>query len=277
MPLVIICGYPCSGKTSFSKQLREYLVKKKECSVHLITDDHERITRNDCYFASAKEKEVRGAMKAAVERLLNSNDVVIADSLNYIKGYRYELYCLVRLLKTVHCVIQCGTNIDTCREWNKSRRDSGQDSYSDDIFTELVQRFEEPDSRKRWDFPFFVWAPESNLSVLDDVSSSLFEQTPKPPKQSTQSQPLSSVDFLQELDQQTKSIIGHLVEMQRTLQPPIEVAIANAREPVQLKQTVTLAELNRSRRQFITYTKLHPVQDTKEIPSLFVQYINKTI
>ena len=34
----------------------------------------------------------RGALKAGVARDLSATTVVIADSMNYIKGFRYELY-----------------------------------------------------------------------------------------------------------------------------------------------------------------------------------------
>lgn len=47
----------------------------------------------------------RGALMSAVERALSTERIVIADSLNYIKGYRYQLYCLARQTATSHCVV----------------------------------------------------------------------------------------------------------------------------------------------------------------------------
>ena len=38
-----------------------------------------------------------------------------------------------------------------------------------------------------------------------------------------------------------------------------------------------MSELRRIRRQFITYTKMHPVEDTKKIANMFVQYLNSSI
>lgn len=40
-----------------------------------------------------------------MERHLSKETVVILDSLNYIKGYRYELYCIARALRTPNCVV----------------------------------------------------------------------------------------------------------------------------------------------------------------------------
>ena len=274
MPLVVVCGYPSSGKSELASQLKDHLEQHWDCKAHIVSDDYEKFPRDECYASPSEEKQARGALKAATERLLNTKDVVILDSLNYIKGYRYELYCVVRQLQTVHCVVQCATPAEQCATWNASRE--GKAKYSEETLTALVQRFEAPDSRNRWDSPLFVWIPDQPLP-LEEIAKAVLKQAPKPPKQSTQSQPLSSVDFMQELDQRTKAIVSHLMEHQRAVPPPCQVPVPNATEPVGLHRSVTLAELTRLRRQFISYTKLHPTQNPKEIPTLFVQYLNKTL
>ena len=53
-----------------------------------------------------EEKKARGAMLSAVERLLTRDDIVIADGMNYIKGFRYQLYCVARGISTPHCVVR---------------------------------------------------------------------------------------------------------------------------------------------------------------------------
>jgi protein KTI12 len=55
---------------------------------------------------SQKEKESRGKIMSDVQREIGQDVVVIADSMNYIKGYRYQLYCLARGVKTIHCVVR---------------------------------------------------------------------------------------------------------------------------------------------------------------------------
>ena len=42
---------------------------------------------------------------SSVERLLNKDTVVIADAMNYIKGFRYQLYCVAKSLRTPHCIV----------------------------------------------------------------------------------------------------------------------------------------------------------------------------
>ena len=58
-----------------------------------------------------EEKKARGAVQAAVERVLSKKDVVIADGLNYIKGFRYQLHCIAKALGTPQCVVCASANV----------------------------------------------------------------------------------------------------------------------------------------------------------------------
>jgi protein KTI12 len=53
-----------------------------------------------------------------VDHALNADTFVILDSLNYIKGYRYELYCLARSQRTPHCVVHIDCSYDVSLTWN---------------------------------------------------------------------------------------------------------------------------------------------------------------
>ena len=76
--------------------------------------------------------------------------------------------------------VHVDTAIEQCREWNTTRRQqqgqqqqqqgasaegttasgAGADgSYSDEVFADLVGRFERPESRNRWDSPLFTVRP----------------------------------------------------------------------------------------------------------------------
>ena len=48
----------------------------------------------------------RAALKSAVERLTTRDRVVILDSMNYIKGYRYELSCVSRAHSAARCTVR---------------------------------------------------------------------------------------------------------------------------------------------------------------------------
>lgn len=91
-----------------------------------------------------------------MDRNLTKSRVVVFDSLNNIKGYRYELWCITRSAGTRYCMVHVDTPADTCRQWNAAR---DGDSYSEEIFEDLAGRFERPDARNRWDAPLFTVSP----------------------------------------------------------------------------------------------------------------------
>lgn len=68
------------------------------------------------------EKRTRAQIKAAVERELTQHTTVIADSLNYIKGFRYELFCLAKAQATPTCCVWVDFPLDTALSWNRTRR-----------------------------------------------------------------------------------------------------------------------------------------------------------
>ena len=57
------------------------------------------------YRTAKAEKDARAEEYSAVKRLLSRDDIVIADGLNYIKGFRYQLYCEAKALQTPSCVV----------------------------------------------------------------------------------------------------------------------------------------------------------------------------
>ncbi|XP_053319231.1 protein KTI12 homolog [Spea bombifrons] len=273
MPLVVLCGFPCSGKSRRAGELLEHLEKmgRKVC----IVGDHALgLDRNAVYADSRNEKEVRGTLRAAVERKLNKEDVVILDSLNYIKGYRYELYCLIKHVQTPHCLIHCLTSPETSSTWNQQREQS--ERYTQEIFDALVQRFEAPDSRNRWDSPLFTLHMDDELPV-EPICNAIFHRKAPPPNQSTQTQPLSSTNFLHELDKVTQEVVSAILNAQKTSIPGDVIVVPGATERIVLPRILNMSELRRLRHQFISYTKLHPNENISQLANMFVQYLNQSI
>ncbi|XP_054633278.1 protein KTI12 homolog [Dunckerocampus dactyliophorus] len=273
MPLIIMCGYPCSGKTRRTEELKAYFQQNTDRKIHVVADSVLAVDKNAVYADSQKEKQVRAALKAEVERKVNKDDIVILDSLNYIKGYRYELFCLIKHAQTPHCLVYCLTSDDVSSAWNASRDAEAQ--YTQDIFDALVLRFEAPDSRNRWDSPLFTILQDDELQ-FEAIADAIFKRKAPPPNQSTQSQPLSSANFLYELDKITQDVLMAIFNAQKTSVPGDLVSVPGTTEKIELTRSVNMAELRKFRRQFISYTKMHPTENTGQISNMFVQYLNKS-
>lgn len=144
-----------------------------------------------------QEKIVRSDLKSDVIRHLNRDDVVIFDAGNYIKGYRYEVYCATKSARVSQCTVFCAINDQQMRAFNQQRRSRSRDEdvaivannsaepYTEDTLQALKMRFEEPQGNNRWDAPLFTLFPESTPN-LEAIHKCLYEQGPPPPNQSTQ-------------------------------------------------------------------------------------------
>ena len=279
MPLVLITGIPCSGKTTTAHKIKKHL-EEKDKKVILISEDDllkenfsnedKNIVLND----SIKEKTLRADLKGHVLRHLSKETVVILDSLNYIKGYRYELFCASKSNKTTQITVHCDISPPTAWEWNISRTEFDE-KWSKDTFDALVMRYEAPIGTNRWDSPLFLSLEAIPLD-LEAVEAALFNRKPPPPNQSTQCQPLSSTNFLQELDKSTSTIISAILEAQK-LGLADDIKVPGTDERVNATRNVTMAELARTKRQFITYAKARAIEDVNKLATMFVQYLNTTL
>lgn len=136
--------------------LRDYLLQREVKSVKLINEESENITRMSGYQDSASEKFLRGVLKSAVDHSLSSDCFVIIDSLNYIKGYRYELHCIARTLRTPHCTVWIQCNDTLAKSRALRRKAEHGDAYPDSVYEDLKRRFEAPNEKNRWDTPLFL-------------------------------------------------------------------------------------------------------------------------
>lgn len=274
MPLIVMCGFPSSGKTTRVRELKSHLEKEHSRIVTIVDDDVAGMEKNLVYAESRNEKQVRGSLKSAVQRNLSKEHITILDSLNYIKGFRYELYCVSKEAQTTQITVFCETTREKAEQWNSERPVTEQ--YQPEIFSALVDRFEAPKESQRWDRPLVSIAPEDD-TPLETIIDALLNRKAPPPNASTLPQPLSGTSFLYELDQTTASMVTLVMESQRSSVPGDTLALPPATDRLELRRPVTLAELHRHRRQFITYMKMHPVDDSKKIANMFVQYLNNTL
>ncbi|KAI8062540.1 elongator complex associated protein Kti2 [Gongronella butleri] len=280
MPLIILTGYPSSGKSKRSKEVADYLSarlaeEKKPFKIQTISDDDLHVPKA-AYKDAREEKKARGAMLSAVERSLSKDTIVIADGLNYIKGFRYQLYCVARALSTPHCVIYAGAPASQAKEWNQARGDQG---YDPQVFDELVTRYEEPDGRNRWDSPLFTVIYDDASIPGDAIWDAVIMKKPPPPNLSTVSRPVSDTNYVYELDRITLEIINAIVEGQRDFGAGgLPMVVPNASEKVvNPARSLTLSELRRLRKQFVSINKVRTTLDTSLLGNMFVEYLNTNL
>jgi protein KTI12 len=121
--------------------------------VQIINEELLGISKAEYLVDAQKEKILRASLKSNVEKYLDANRVVILDSMNYIKGFRYELYCLVRNAKTSLCIVWCDTHPEIAA---KICSEAGyENQFPEDLFEDYSSRLEKPNQAQRWDKPLF--------------------------------------------------------------------------------------------------------------------------
>lgn len=297
MALVVICGQPCSGKSTAVSCLVEALQESEsKPSVKIIDESSLHLNRNQTYVDMVAEKNLRGVLRSQVDRSLSRDSIIIVDSLNSIKGYRYELWCLARAAGTRYCVLHCDVEETTCRKWNQERSEKSDSSYDDKIFEDLVRRFERPDSRNRWDSPLFELWPsrgciEKSSSAIVDAVTYLTKKVDSKtrdvkvlqPTIATQSARLTEANSLYELDRATQDITNMIVEAQsQAIGGPLNgVSLGPGLPNLNISRPVSLPELRRLRRTFIKLTGQSslsgppPPSDADSAKRLFVDYLNR--
>ncbi|PRP83169.1 hypothetical protein PROFUN_09597 [Planoprotostelium fungivorum] len=277
MPLLLMCGIPCSGKSQRAKEIHDYL-KEAGRRVMLVGEDTLNIPRNDGYKDARLEKSTRGSLLSNTERYLDTETTIIVDSLNYIKGFRYEIFCRSRSLRTPNCVVYCETPRDEARKWNVSREENAR--WDDALFEDMCNRFEVPNPRNRWDRPLFILRPE-DVTPLEDIKNSLHETAENVPKNpATEYEKMEEPNFVYEMDQMTQTIINAVLEASNQgLSGDMVVPKSKHRISflfIALTRMVNLAELRRIKKQFVKMATQNP-QPVDTIGDAFVLYLNSNI
>ena len=269
MPLINFCGLPLSGKSTHVPALQHYL-QDLNYQVIIITDAslgyHPEI-----YSDPNEEKKCRAATLSAVERHLSSNAFVICDGLSYIKGFRYQLYCIARALNTPCCTVYTAIDPSLLESRNNGK-------YDPRTLQDLVSRFEEPnDLRNRWDSPLFTLVPGDDIIKLygTRIVDALIHRKPLPQTEATQKKPLAEHNYLHELDQITQSLIEFILDLQRNGFPGGNVKWERSTLLIQIpSRKISLSELRRLKRQFLHLNNTKPLTDLQQLANSWVEYLN---
>uniref|UniRef100_A0A915BMH5 Protein KTI12 homolog n=2 Tax=Parascaris univalens TaxID=6257 RepID=A0A915BMH5_PARUN len=289
MPLLLLSGGPSSGKTTIAERIVEYSKSRGFHAVERIADECNGNFSRNIYNNSKKEREQRDFLRSAVERRLIKDRLIICDSLNYIKGFRYELFCVGKLIQTTFAVVFCDANAQTSKSLN-SQKDE-KERYEEGKIDDILMRFERPDRKNRWDSPLFTiriignceeengdaaGLPRSVMIPFEEIFNSLLKGKALSANLSTQSASLASSNYLHDLDRTTQQIVSEVFQKQEITSPEGSFTMPyceNDDNRAIFDRRWTLPELTRLRRQFIVYMKMHPIEEKDKIASLFVNYL----
>lgn len=94
-----------------------------------------------------------------------------------------------------------------CEEWNKTH----PTPYSDQIFSELLLRYEEPNQSQRWDSPLFTIIYDDVDLPIDEIWACLTNTKTKP-NLSTIQRSASDPDSLYELEKGTQDVVSIIMQ-----------------------------------------------------------------
>jgi protein KTI12 len=305
MLLVVVCGFPASGKSLIADELSP-LYKARGLAVEHICDGEvhsssqgpsgeakPRQPRASMYADSTCEKATRARLKTAAERALAPNTVVIVDSLNYIKGFRYELFCVAKTAGARLLVVHVDTTAEICRQQDGRR----SDAYGEQLVAELIQRFEPPDSRNRWDRPLHVVQlhgpireqhlpthsiPEVRPGDWRDalagvVETSLTRSAPLKKSFATKTQQAAGADVLSALDRATRNAESFLVSaIQGGAGLGDKLDVPGATRSLILSRRCKVAELRGMRRAHLNLARLCPPKHVSEqdLVDAYLDYVS---
>lgn len=235
------------------------------------------------YAAARPEKDARASFSSAIKRHLSQDDIIIADGMNYIKGFRYQLFCEAKAVHTTSCVVHIGTPAEQSRAFNNAALDAGTGGYQPDVFDNLVFRYEEPNGMNRWDSPLFTVAFDDQSLPCDEIWEAIVGSDGKAkvvkPHAATVITPATEHNILFELDRCTSDVVTDITTWLRdgSGEGGTTIAIRGSVEPVQLPLTPpSNAQLQRLRRQFIQLNRSHPPSKAR-IKELFIVYLNDAL
>lgn len=205
---------------------------------------------------------------------------MVADGMNYIKGFRYQLYCEAKAVQTPSCVVHVGTQALQCKEFNDKAFEDGTGGYEPEVFENLVFRYEEPNGMARWDSPLFTIPFEDEAPPCEAIWEAMVGSDGKAkvvrPNAATVLQPATEQNYLYELDKTTSDIIALITTWRRDHpgEGGGEVKVPDSELIVELPLAPpSLPQLQRLRRQFTTLNRQHAVGKTR-IRDLFLEYLN---
>lgn len=240
----------------------------------------ETLTRADLYRSANEEKKTRARLRAVTERALNGRTIVICDSLNYIKGFRYEMYCVAKTTGTRYCVVFCDQPAEASKKWDAERGERGEDCYGAELCDALIRRFETPVERNRWDSPLhrINITDEGWEASLEAARNSVLRSSMKlVPTMATRIPEKLGADVLGLLDRLTREAETAIIEeLQAGKGIGQKIQVPGGTKVLRLERKPRVAELRNMRRSYLGLARMHPPQGKgrQGLVDEYVEYLN---
>ncbi|KAH0791326.1 protein KTI12 [Histomonas meleagridis] len=255
MALVVLSGVPGSGKTRLAQHLKPiFEATGRECVIV-----SEPSVEDGTFSASRRETAGRSDFKAAIRRNISPEKIVIADGMNFIKGFRYELYAMAREIGLGFCCAFCDVPEEVARERSKDR-------YPEATLSDLIGRMEKPSERNKWDRPLIIVKDADDKLVQEQIVSHALSKSSKlAPKKATSKAIGSSAQVNTQIDQAINAFCNELLKVQQTVPLGSTIVVCGAK--FVLKKQLNSGQLKRARRDFAARAKT--ISDASNITQLF--------
>lgn len=317
MPLVLFTGFPSCGKTTYAQKLVKLLQEKIDNSKYLSNykiiyyNDEKLGIKHSDYITSKDERTLRSKITSVVRRDLSRYNIVIIDSLNYIKGFRYQLHCEVKNANTTFALFHIMSSVNDINEKFNSdnEADSSHEKWDPKLLNDLIARFEEPNPDNRWDSPLFnllngVDDIEKDSNLADKIINTIFNLSNNSNKKNldnsncsnklkansvTVLRPAQDSNFINQLENETTKVNKLITEFisncnsigQDPMGQRFLIRGNNINDPnclfIQMPlSTVNIVKLQRLKRQFIQLNKLRNLNVDRLI-DMYADFLNKSL
>ena len=202
--LIILCGLPASGKSTFAQEIKELIETNSNGIVNIVDPDLIRMELSPG-FDFKMEKEVRQRNLTNVETFLKQGLITISDDLNYYSSMRHDLKDIAERLQKNYYIIHISTPIETCLKWNEVRGNP----IPNNVILEVNKKFDDF-SKYQWDTPSLVLdmskMNDLELKIANFLSSLELESKKRHIKDS------NSNEFAEQMDTITRKIVSKLFQ-----------------------------------------------------------------
>ena len=211
--LICLTGLPASGKSTFSKILKQKLSAFfKEYEINIIDPDLIRKSLTNNEFDSTKEKIVKDKNLEKIYKALKKGEIVISDDLNYFTSMRHDLKNIAEFFNLPFFIVHIATSLETCLNWNKKR--GGK--IPDHLINKIHTRFDYFD-KYQWDRPFYEFDPSKPNDIekhatefVSKILSSISE--PSMNDKNEFEQETNSNILIERLERITRRTVGNLIK-----------------------------------------------------------------